>query len=523
MTMKIPAIMLSLLLPLPVPAQQPHGQEVPRTRTFSGLVAPAFPYARPAEVGLSSEKLDRLGDEIVSWIANGELVGAELLVIKDGKAVCHEAYGWGDREARRPLRRNSIFTIQSMSKPFTATAALMLVEEGKLSLDDPVSRYVQGFTHDSITVRHLLSHTSGFIHDGDWYDYTSADASLEELVEEWPHRDPERPVGSFNYADFNYATLAYIVTKASGIPIAHFIEQRIIRPLGLEDTRVGFSSDPAWRARLNHQYRWNERAGAYDLRRTSDYRGWTMYPGGWGLLSTAMDYAQFLGMWLQGGEWRGARLLAEETVQQALRPHPYQDPSEAYGYGWFVDDIAGEGRLPFLHGGGHGTLAMAFPADDAMVLYMTQSRWGRHRAAFANRLLMAGVFEHPGYSFDVTPMQWANPRDVAAIELSGAKRGNYIGTYAAGGEMDDMSEVLRVLENEAVLILRKGPPSAKADLWFHLVPTGDHRFRMGRYQDGRLVAIDDRHEIRFEVADGVATVLELIKDDGVVISARRTQ
>jgi CubicO group peptidase (beta-lactamase class C family) len=147
---------------------------VPRTRTFSGLVAPAFPYARPDEVGWSAEKLDQLGDEIVTWIENGELVGAELLVIKSGKAVFHEAYGWSDREARRPMRRNSIFTIQSMSKPFTATAVLMLMEEGNLSLDDPVSRFVPGFTHDSITVQHLLSHTSGFIHDGDWYRWYPA-------------------------------------------------------------------------------------------------------------------------------------------------------------------------------------------------------------------------------------------------------------------------------------------------------------------------------------------------------------
>jgi hypothetical protein len=180
-------------------------------------------------------------------------------------------------------------------------------------------------------------------------------------------------------------------------------------------------------------------------------------------------------------------------------------------------------HLPFLHGGGHGTMAMAFPADDAMVLYMTQSRWGRHRAAFANRLLMSGIFDHPGLSFDFATMQWANPQNVAALELSRTQQGNYIGTYAAGGELDDTSEVLRVLENDTVLMLRKGVPGSKTDLWFHLVPTGNHRFRMGRYKDGRLVAIDDRHEIRFEVADGAATVLELIKDDRVVISARRAQ
>jgi CubicO group peptidase (beta-lactamase class C family) len=499
-----------------------HGQEVPRTRTFSGLVAPAFPYARPGDVGLSSEKLDRLGDEIVSWIANGELVGAELLVIKSGKAVFHEAYGWGDREARRPLRRNSIFTISSMSKPFTATAALMLVEDEKLSLDDPVNRYIPWLAHDSIRVHHLLSQTSGFIGDDGWYDYTSPDASLEQLVEEWPDRDPERPVGTFNLGDFNYAALAYVVTKASGMPVARFIEERIIRPLGLEDTRVGFSSDPAWRARLNPWYRWNERAAEYALRRTTDFQGWTAYPGGWGLLSTAMDYAQFMGMWLNGGEWRGVRLLSEETVQLALRPHAYEDRSAVFGYGWFVDDIAGEERLPFLHGG-DGTLSRAFPADDTMVLYMTQSRWGRHRAAFANRLDMSGLFERAGYGIDFTPMVWADREKAGEIEISREERTRYVGDYAAVEPDDDTSEILRVLENDSVLALRKGPPGAKADVWFHLVPLGGHRFRVGRYQDGRLVAIDDRHEIRFDVADGAATALELIKDDRVVISAKRAQ
>jgi CubicO group peptidase (beta-lactamase class C family) len=499
-----------------------HGQEVPRTRTFSGLAAPAFPYARPADAGLSSEKLDRLGDEIVSWIANGELVGAELLVIKDGRAVFHEAYGWGDREARRPLRRNSIYTIQSMSKPFTATAALMLVEEGKLSLDDRVSRYVPWFTHDSITVRHLLSHTSGFLHDGDWYDRASPDASIEQFVEEWPLRDPERPVGSFHYADFNYAALAYIVTKVSGTPVAVFIEERIIRPLGLEDTRVGFSSDPTWRARLNPWYRWNDRAGAYDLRWTTDFTGWTMYSGGWGLLSTAMDYAQFMGMWLNGGEWRGVRLLSEETVRLALRPHAHKDGAGVYGYGWMLDDVAGEERLPFYHGGGHGTEATAFPVDGAMVVYMTQSRWGRHRRAFAHSLLMSGLFEHPGYGIDLA-MVWADQQSVDEIELSREERSRYTGYYEGGEQLDNASEVSRVVETDTVLVLRRGAPDAKADLWFHLVPVGDHRFRMGRYQEGNLVAIDDRHEIRFEVVNGAARALDIIRNERVVTSATRVR
>jgi CubicO group peptidase (beta-lactamase class C family) len=144
-----------------LPALPAHAQvaDVPRTRTLPGIASPAFPYAHPEEVGLSREKLDRLSDEIVSWVAAGDLIGAELLIVKDERAVFHEAYGWSDREERRPVERNSTWSIKSMSKPFTAMAVLMLADKGALSLDDPVSRYMPGFAGDPrTTIRHLLSH-----------------------------------------------------------------------------------------------------------------------------------------------------------------------------------------------------------------------------------------------------------------------------------------------------------------------------------------------------------------------------
>jgi CubicO group peptidase (beta-lactamase class C family) len=126
-----------------------------------GQPQPTFPYADVASLGIAREQLTWLGNEINTWVGSGELVGAELLVLRSGQVVHHEAYGWSDREARRPLERNSIFTIQSMSKPFTAAAILTLVEEGLLSLGDPLRRYVPGFPNDSTTIHHLLTHTSG--------------------------------------------------------------------------------------------------------------------------------------------------------------------------------------------------------------------------------------------------------------------------------------------------------------------------------------------------------------------------
>jgi CubicO group peptidase (beta-lactamase class C family) len=197
---------------LPLDAQQ---APVPRTRTFSGLVAPAFPYARPAEVGLSSEKLDWLGDEIVSWAASGELVGAELLIVKDGRAVFHESYGWSDRERRLPVERNSIWWIGGASKPFVATAILLLAEEGKLSLADPVSRYIPNFAGDArTTIRNLLTHTSGFSERAGVEEDDVA--SLDDWVAGWAAEGPKRPFVEFYNSDFSYQALGRVVSSGSG-------------------------------------------------------------------------------------------------------------------------------------------------------------------------------------------------------------------------------------------------------------------------------------------------------------------
>jgi len=494
--------------------------ETPRTRTFSGLVSPAFPYARPDEVDLSSERLDRLGDEITEWIAGGELVGAELLVVKHGKAVFHEAYGWSDREAREPMRRNSVFAIQSMSKPFTATAALMLVEEGNLSIDDPVSRYVPDFDHEEITVHHLLSHTSGFVHDGDWYDFSSPGASLQEFVETWRHRDPEKPLGTYDYADFNYAHLGYIVTKVTGTPVETFIEERILRPLALHDTTTGFSSDPVWRSRLNAWYRWNERAGEYDLRWPADWHGWTGYPAAWGMFSTAMDYAEFMALWLHGGEWKGTRLLTEATVEEARRSHGRMSESFTYGYGWFIDDM--EGAKPFGHSGGGGTHAIAYPADDAIVIFLTQSRWGPWADAFWNRLGMSGLFEHPGYGLNGL-MVWASDHDAAGVELSPQQRARHEGAYEARERVDEAPEVFRVWREAGRLHVRMGRSGHTADQRFHLVPKGGGRFGIGRYEDSRLQALDPDHEIRIVTDDAAAgDRLQIVRHDQVLVTAWRS-
>lgn len=515
--------MLSLWLVF-VSALPIHGQEteVPRTRTFSGLVAPPFPYAPPESVGISSPTLDELGDEISEWIAgewhyDGDLVGAELLVIKSGKAIFHEAYGWSDREKMIPVRRNSIWSIKSMSKPFTATAALMLVDEGKLAPDDRVDRLIPGFTGDE-RIRDLLSQTSAY-REGP-ADPGATHESLGEWVEQWAARTPSGPSGEFAYSDYNFGALGYIVERVSGLPFDRFTEERIVAPLGLVDTSTGFSDDRVWRARLNPWYRWNAENGQYDLRWPTDRSPWPFYNAAWGMFSTAMDYAVFMALWLHGGKWQETRLLSEATVEEALRPQGGIGATGRYGYGWFVDDMPLEDGRSFWHGGGDGTYAVAFPADDLIVVYMTHSRGGHHVTSLIHRVFSSDLVTHPGLDPGLHPLVWANEAGVAVSGLSAQQRSRYVGTYRTE---EGPATVARVWEEGGRLHVRYGPQGVEPDVRYHLVPVGEDRFALGHYQeDGRVsVSLDPPFRVRFLVEDGATRTIEVRKREEVILRGER--
>ncbi len=509
---------VALLTALPLHAQN---VEVPRTRTFPGVESPAFPYAQPEEVGLSSAKLKRLADEVAHWVAGGEIVGAELLIVKHRRVVLHEAFGWSDREERRPLVRNSLFSIKSMSKPFTAAAILMLEEEGKLALTDPVIRYIPTFTNDSTTIRHLLTHTSGFQGLGDTEDFTF----LKEWVEDWAAAVPTRPFGRYSYSDFNYAALGYVVQAVSGVPVETFIQEQILRPLGLDETYTAFSRDAPWADRMNSRYRWDEEAGTYERYWSNeDNQTWQFYPAAWGLYSTAMDYAEFLAMWMDKGRYGGTRTLTEESVEEALRPHA-ETTDGAYGYGWSMRKAPREEEMPgvFGHGGYDGTRAWAFPAVDAMVIYLTHSRGPRHRNALQSRLGMLEIFDHPG-PYD-RRLVWAGDQDVAEVDLSPIEQARYVGSYRGKNlEPEDAPEiVVRVWQEGGRLHYRAGESGERADTWLHLVPLGEHRFAPGRYRGDRLEAINPLGRMRFVVENGRVTGFEVLVEDQVRFSAQRTQ
>ncbi len=351
-------------------------QSTPQS-TLECLGDAPYPCVAPAEVGLDAGVLQAFTDDLHEWVEDGQLVGAELLVIKSRQIAWHAAVGWSDRELERPLQRNSIYRIRSMTKPFVGAAILMLAEDGRLDLDDRVAAYLPSFDNErsgSITIRQLLAHGTGFeqtdFPPGYWNQ-----PDLREAVKLVGETGPPNPPGEvYRYSDHNSATLGAIVAELTGAPVEESIRTRILDPLGLSDTHMHFAPDYAWAARMNSTYRLRgSRLVKYWDNSRPQSRPWFRASGG--IYSTVFDYARWLELWMDEGTLAGVRILSPETAGEALRPG-YAD---GYGLHWELYRGSPEGaKLPaFGHGGSDGTIAIAYPHADAMILFFTQSRGAR--------------------------------------------------------------------------------------------------------------------------------------------------
>lgn len=363
----------------------------PRTPRTPIAGAP-FPYASPEEVGLSENRVWWFKERLYSRVVARHVVGSEVLVVKDGRIVLHQAMGWADRERLIPLERNAIFLIASLTKPVTGTAALLLAEAGRLGLDDRVAAYLPSFANrrsGEITIRQLLTHRSGFVEGGlpGFLDQPS----LRQAVDLAGEAGPDFPPGeSFIYSSLNSATLGSLVEETTGEPVERYMAERIFAPLRLVDTHARFSPDAPWATRLASSYRrWAGPWEKYRSNVTEEPVEW-FSPGG-DLYSTVFDYARLLDGWLDWGragdpetdledDLAGSpRLLAETTVREALADPLAGDGGAArpryYGFHWEIyAPPSRAGGLPvFGHRGGSGTLALAFPEQHALVLYFTQS------------------------------------------------------------------------------------------------------------------------------------------------------
>jgi len=364
--------------------------------TLSAAAEPSlvFPNATPESQGVSVASVRRVADEVAEYVKNGTVVGGELLIIKNRQTILHEVYGDLDRDDKRAMERGTIFNIRSMTKPLTGVAVQMLADEGKLRLDDPVSKYLPGFDNEkskAVTIEQLLQHRSGLpltIITVRIDQYSDLQTQAKAIGENGPQFMPGE---KFWYSDAGSDAAAAVVERISGTTIDRFVDERILQPLGMVDSFYPGAVDDPRKERVASLYvgspgKWT---------RFWKPGGAPFYPFAWGsqsLYSTPMDYARFLALWMDGGMAGGKRLLSNEAVARILTPvSPMKQlgSDKPYPCGFFglkphygqMSMLYGPGESPTRtevraigHGGSDGTGAWAFPDEDLIVCYFTQSR-----------------------------------------------------------------------------------------------------------------------------------------------------
>ena len=375
----------------------------------------ALPRAKPEEVGLSSERLQRLTDAFERYTADGKLPGAVVLVARRGKVVYHRAFGQRDVESRSPMKEDAIFRIASQTKALVSVAALQLQEEGRLLITDPVGKYLPEFqktrvalTREGgydvvdakrpITLRDLLTHTAGLGYGG---------GPAKELWEKagitgWYFADRDEPVGAvlFRMAAlpfdaqpgekyvYGYGTdlLGVVVEKASGQSLDEYLRTRIIEPLRMRDTHFYLPASKVDRLATVYSAREGSLERAPSTGTMVSQGAYVEGPrkafsGGAGLLSTAADYARFLQMMLGGGELDGARILSRKTVELMTSDHlpPAVEfrRGEGFGLGFSVVKDVGQRGLPgsvgeYGWGGAYHSTYWVDPREELVVVYMSQ-------------------------------------------------------------------------------------------------------------------------------------------------------
>jgi CubicO group peptidase (beta-lactamase class C family) len=300
----------------------------------------------------------RIDSTLRAFVTAGKLAGVSALVYEKGDEVYYNAFGMADREAGRPMRRDAIVQIYSMTKPITGVALMTLYEQSKFQLDDPISKYAPEFANlrvyagkDSsgapmladlkrpVTIRDLTRHTAGFASGGDNPGVgpllTAANPmNVRNTLTQMAERLGSVPLWSQPGERWAYGlsvdVQAFLVERISGQPFERYVQEHVLEPLKMRETRYFVPESD--RDRLAKMY---QRTDSGVLRRAPDEQAlafntghWALTPGGWGLTSTLDDYMRFARMLLNGGELDGARILRPETVRLMATNHLSDDVTE---------------------------------------------------------------------------------------------------------------------------------------------------------------------------------------------------
>lgn len=373
----------------------------------------------PEEAGLSKERLDRIGRTMQQHIAAGRVAGAIGLIARHGKIGYFETYGMMDKEAGKPMRKDAIFRIYSMTKAVTGVATMILYEENKFSLNDPVSKYLPELgamkvavdkkdqetgkrtyfvvpAEREITIRDLLRHTSGLNYQGPRDEkgdlmyprlgVNRADITIEEAVKRMGKAPLVHQPGTVWDYSLSIDVLGRLIEVTSGKPLDQFFEERIFKPLGMVDT--GFYVPESKWDRLTTLYTPNEDR---TIKRhpgppqESYKKPAVLLLGGAGLVSTAMDYARFIQMLLDGGELDGVRILGRKSVELMSCDHLGDLPRTGillppgYGFGLTFAVNLGPGKTgnigstgEYNWGGAAGTRFWIDPKEEMIGIFLVQ-------------------------------------------------------------------------------------------------------------------------------------------------------
>lgn len=392
--------------------------------SLNSLIAQEIKNLEPAKAetaGMSSERLEKIGAMLKNNVDEGKIPGAVALIARDGKIVFHQAYGTANANGKK-LEKDAIFRIASQTKAITATAVMILWEEGKFQLDDPISKYIPEFKNpqlldtfneeDStfttkpaekeITIRNLLTHTSGLgygmIDSDERFRKIYAKAGITDAfsAENVKIADNEKklaklplhfePGEKWSYSE-GLDVLGYFVEVISGKPFDEFLHDRIFEPLGMNDTYFYLpdsKSDRLVEVQEKKDGKWQNfgKTPYYD----PDYPkkgAKTFFSGGAGLSSTALDYAKFLQMYLNKGNYNGHQILSPITVNMILSNQTgdlFGGPESQYGLAFGLvteqgEDKGGQGSEgTFSWGGYFNTQYFADPVTHVIGILMKQTQ-----------------------------------------------------------------------------------------------------------------------------------------------------
>lgn len=415
---------------------------------FSSFAALAFQKQSGKEIDLV--KLETLSDSVAKKIiGNHEVPGLTVAVARDGKILFRRNYGKSDVEMSTDVNDTTVFGLSSITKQFTAATIMRLVEQGKISLDDPVTKFLPDYPTqgNNVTVHHLLSHTSGIKDYGlkneklpGWY---SLDLSYQQMIDLWGNKPfDNKPGEDFDYNNWGYYLLGQIIEKVSGTPWSNYAEPELLKPLGLDNTLFA------------HQLRIVPgRAKGYHHQKDSlinvPYRNILVFSAGGGLSSTIDEIVEWTHL------LHNEKIVSAASLQKMTTPAVLNSgKTVGYGYGLYVNELRGHRKI--YHGGtfGFGTYVSYYPEEGITIAILSNSTKGRERAQQLEEILATAALNIK----------------IKELPISAADIDKYSGVYSYQSTPTQVRE-LKIFGDKGRLMAQFGDNKP-----FLLRSQGDHKF-----------------------------------------------